>query len=421
MKDGDNGSIMNGPIIVFDKSTLQSLSVDETCWLDNFFTSNVTPLFYVETLADLEKNVKGKRTPQQIVGELAVKTPSVNCFPNVHHSTLFVGNLLGFPVRMAKRPTRPTGQLMQSAFGRGTHHQQFPEAEALQRWQRGEFLAIERDVAGQWRTSLSDLSFEPWLALVKDIAPGGFRDLAEVKTFVDQFMQQLDDKLLSAALYLQGVPASIADQIISRWVQSDRPPLSQFAPYAGHVLKIDLFFSLSLESGRISKDRASNKVDMAYLYYLPFTMVFVSNDRLHIGTAPLFMEMDQVFVRGEELKIAFRQLDEYYWGLPDEIKDQGIIRFAPHPPEQCETLVSELWDKFLPSWRQSAGKTRARPGASEPSNEVTVESLERTLGEAMPVDSLIEVLDESQPDYVYSESVVPRTKGKWNILPDDLE
>ena len=51
-----------GPILIFDKSTLQALNPDQANWLDNFFMSNITPLFYIETLADLEKEVKaGKR------------------------------------------------------------------------------------------------------------------------------------------------------------------------------------------------------------------------------------------------------------------------------------------------------------------------------------------------------------------------
>jgi hypothetical protein len=42
-----------GPITIFDKSALQALSLDEAVWLDNFYLANITPLFLVETLADL--------------------------------------------------------------------------------------------------------------------------------------------------------------------------------------------------------------------------------------------------------------------------------------------------------------------------------------------------------------------------------
>ena len=44
-----------GPIALFDKSFLQSLSLDESVWFDHFFLPVVSPLFFVETLADLTK------------------------------------------------------------------------------------------------------------------------------------------------------------------------------------------------------------------------------------------------------------------------------------------------------------------------------------------------------------------------------
>ena len=44
-----------GPIILFDKSALQALSVDESVWFDQFFIPVICPIFFVETLADLER------------------------------------------------------------------------------------------------------------------------------------------------------------------------------------------------------------------------------------------------------------------------------------------------------------------------------------------------------------------------------
>jgi hypothetical protein len=43
----------SGPHLIFDKSALQSFSLDESNRLDNFFETVITPLFYAETLADL--------------------------------------------------------------------------------------------------------------------------------------------------------------------------------------------------------------------------------------------------------------------------------------------------------------------------------------------------------------------------------
>jgi len=66
-----------GPSLIFDKSALESLNLDEAVLLDNFYRSIVTPLPFVERLADLEKAIKSRRTPEHFVGSLATRTPNV--------------------------------------------------------------------------------------------------------------------------------------------------------------------------------------------------------------------------------------------------------------------------------------------------------------------------------------------------------
>ena len=89
-----------GPIALFDKSFLQSLNVDESVWFDQFFIANISPLFYMETLADLDKEMTRGRTAEQVVGDIATKTPELSGAPNVHHQDLLLGNLMGQPVSM---------------------------------------------------------------------------------------------------------------------------------------------------------------------------------------------------------------------------------------------------------------------------------------------------------------------------------
>ena len=52
-----------GPSLLFDKSSLESLNLDEAVMLDNFYRSTITPLFFVECLADLEKHIRSNSTP----------------------------------------------------------------------------------------------------------------------------------------------------------------------------------------------------------------------------------------------------------------------------------------------------------------------------------------------------------------------
>lgn len=77
-----------GPTALFDKSFLQSLSVDEAVVFDHFFIAVICPMFYVETLADLEKEVRPGRTPEDEVRIIAQKTPEMHGAPCAHHLDL---------------------------------------------------------------------------------------------------------------------------------------------------------------------------------------------------------------------------------------------------------------------------------------------------------------------------------------------
>ena len=84
---------MQGPSLIFDKSSLESLNIHEAGLMDNFYMSTITPLFFVECLADLEKQIRGGSTPEQLVGSLADRTPDSQGNPNVHHLEILKGEL----------------------------------------------------------------------------------------------------------------------------------------------------------------------------------------------------------------------------------------------------------------------------------------------------------------------------------------
>src|SRR4051812_22094314 len=89
-----------GPTILFDKSFLQSLSVDESVLFDHFFIPVICPVFYVETLADLEKAVRQGRTSEQEVGIIAQKTPEMSGVPCAQHTELCMADLMGRNIPM---------------------------------------------------------------------------------------------------------------------------------------------------------------------------------------------------------------------------------------------------------------------------------------------------------------------------------
>ena len=415
-----------GPITIFDKSALQSLSMDESVWLDAFFLVNVVPLFYVETLADLEKEVAEGKAPEDLVGMLAAKTPP-NAVPNVHHRSLISAELTGWNVPMDGRVPIAGGDVMRGPDGElGVHFQEFDEAAALNRWKNHEFLEIERELAKRWRSDLADDDRDRTVGVLRNILPVNARipDLAALKPAIDAFCDSAENKVIALALNVLGLPQSSARDVLSRWEVAGRPKLEAFAPYTTHVFKVDLLYYLGIDRGFISGERASNKADMAYLYYLPFSMLFTSGDNLHRRAAPLFLRPDQSFAEAAAFKAALKELDEYYDQFPDEIKALGVMAFAHYPPAELDNLVVELWDKHMrPDWRdgaESPDEILARRRAAQQGESGAVDFRARVENAQRVADAEAQLQDD-EPDYVVIGRQVPVHKGKWRLLPEEIE
>jgi hypothetical protein len=52
-------------------------------------------------------------------------------------------------------------------------------------------------------------------------------------------------------------------------------------------------------------------------------------------------------VHGDDLKSDLKRLDQYYDGLPEETKAEGVYRFAAYPPDDDSYLVTRLWKKHM--------------------------------------------------------------------------
>jgi len=409
-----------GPILIFDKSALQCLNSEEACWLENFFIANITPLFFIETLADLEKNIKDGRTPEQVVGNIAGKTPILGARPNVYHQNLIAGELMGESIPMEHRQIIISGGIpVATADKKGIFYKSSSEEEAFRRWQRKEFLGLERQIAKLWRLNLlnSDLNkdYEMFKLLIKP------KSLSGVKQTVNDLLLNEDKKeiLLKFALDLLGVPILQQEKIIKRWENQGKQLFKDFAPYSAYVFSVDLFFNIAVAADLISKDRPTNKVDMAYLYYLPFCMVFVSGDKLHSKVAPLFIEEDQSFIDAYDLKKDFKKLNDHYLKLPDEIKIQGVLRFAPRPPLDSDFLVTRLWDKHIgKGWRDETNSNAVN--INPEIQEKLMEEIRQFKEGAKAVDPSIQINSE-EANHIVIEKKVPVKRGRWRLVPPEVE
>jgi len=412
-----------GPIVLFDKSFLQSLSVDESVWFDHFFLSNICPLFYVETLADLQKNVKEGRTVEQEVAIIASKFPEMSGWPCAHHVALCTANLAGHAVAMTGQVPIAGGQPVRLSGKRGVVFRDSPEAEAFRRWQQGEFMEIERLYAAAWRQQLSSLDLREAGKLLQAMG----MDVSTCKSLEDAKGLAADriniryrpiDIMKLSHLFL-GTPWESRDRLFAGWRKAVFPSLARYAPYASFVLTVELFFQIALASQNISSERASNRVDIAYLLYLPFCMVFVSSDRLHRRCAPLFLRSDQEFVWGPTLKKDLSKLNEHYAKLPDSVKEKGIHAFAGAPPEDGEFLVARLWDRYMRRWRGRQKEAAEHPPSPERTHQLVKRLKEFQDAPTVPADAAY--ANPQNIDMMSLNHYVTKRKGSWWQVPKDLD
>jgi hypothetical protein len=219
---------------------------------------------------------------------------------------------------------------------------------------------------------------------------------------------------MKLALEALSVPGRVERQILERWLIAGQPPITEYAPYVAYVLKVVIFFEMALAAGHISCKRASNSVDISYLFYLPFCMMFVSSDRLHRRCAPLFLRSDQEFVWGEELKRGLHELDVYYSRMPTSEKEKGVITFASVPPKEGDFIVARLWDRQCPGWRKGENTGRSKD------DRELLEIIEKTM-HAPPLRLGEGALDLPDPESVSMKRFVRRKKGSWYQVPKGLK
>lgn len=407
------------PIALFDKSFLQSLTLDEAVWFDHFFIANVCPIFYAETLADLAKEMGPEKSALREVQIIADKYPETSGIPNAYHGAICLTELLGEQVPMTGQILPRGVRVVETTSGPAYVYKDSAEAEAFDRWGAGKFAQLEHDYARVWRDAIPELDPAQIGELIVDLGIdlSGCNDLSKAKTLAINLISGriLATDPIQFAFSMLTPSEEHRNRIISRWANAGCPPLLNFAPYTAHVLTVEFFFYFATARKLIS-ERTSNRIDMAYLFYLPFCQVFVSSDNLHRRVAPLFARDDQEFVWGLELKSSLLKLNVHYSRLPDAVKETGILSFAQKPPTGIETLVTRLWDKCWPGWRREQKKKK--PDHTDEVLRQIKEIQEKAKSASLPLEQTPAL--KGGPKIFAVQRKIRKRKGSWVQVPKDL-
>ena len=127
-----------------------------------------------------------------------------------------------------------------------------PEAEALQRWQKGETSADEREAAARWQKASDTFDMEGFKAHVRKAADGlpKFRGnegdtMADVARFVDKLLVSSNHAQLLEMTLIE-FPEEFRARVRDRWDRQKAGSLQTFAPYAHFCLRLRYVFAFGL-------------------------------------------------------------------------------------------------------------------------------------------------------------------------------
>lgn len=347
-----------GPIVIFDKSTFQSLGHAEQIELSRHFMENLTPILALEIIGDLTKEAKGKPSEDK-VQELARKFGGSGPTLNIDHRSACIVSLMGGTVPM-------TGQI---AVGHGTRYRGpdgspglfidlHPINEAILRWARKSFKNGEYDFSEAWRELTRAFSLQAFEDELNDkyIVLPTVESLQDIPAATNIMLRthSLQEVWLNWSIRRLQMPEAFRREVLERWTRRPSPYFSDFAPYAYFCLRALLALHFAVQH-RLVRWNSTNLIDLNYLFYLPFCMVFSSNDNLHSALAPLLLRNNQSFVLGTELKADLSRL-ACERGSLDEAKRRRLeFALGSYPIPSSDSVVTALWAKHMQPWWPGMG------------------------------------------------------------------
>jgi hypothetical protein len=235
---------------------------------------------------------------------------------------------------------------------------------------------------------------------------------------------------IALAVAVLGLPRDYEHYVIEHWNIQGKKSLAVHAPYAAHVIACDLFFRFALAGGHIGTSLPSNRVDIAYLNYLPFANIFVSSDTLHRRAAPQFLDPRQRFVWGPDLKADLARINTHFAEFPEEVKALGNMAFAHAPPKREGSLVRELRAQFMGAGYDDRPPILPRDNAEEAQ---IVEEVNRFVDSApvaegrVPIGSApfpqsgVPIAGDEDKESVVIRRTVRKKRGSWWQVAKDID
>ncbi len=336
-----------GPVIIFDKSTLQSLSKEEILFAERYYYLNILPILIFEIVSDLSKT--GKHDPEVLTANIASKISPIDSSINVDYREMIVGSLNGQNPPMDGRMIINGGIPLKDSTGDiGVYFEEPPEFKAFRSWQKKKFSEFDHEFAKAFRKYKDSFNLQK----LNENALGLKNFWKEVispetaKEAAMHFVQNNNPDFVIDSIYrFFNIPISYKTSSMRIWQNKGRPPLNIYCPYALHCFSVAVTLIIGI-SKNIFSSRSSNIIDVEYIYYLPFCNVFATRDNFQLHIAKLFARDDQFIIAGDDLKNDLQMIIGYFSSFSQKDRADYKKYRGNHPPLILNSFTKDIWDKL---------------------------------------------------------------------------
>ena len=348
--------LVMGPLLLFDKTLLHYLNPEDIEELSMSFSIVSTPTLVREIIADLRQNKPVDYIPKDMVRSLARKMESAHAAHPANFRKLAVINLSCSRVPMEGQVPIDGDRPNVSTMDGGFLYDRTPEQRVWGRWANGDFDTTDEETAVAWRNGIERINLkavgQEWKEWVNERL-GNVKTIPEIITAVDALLKlqyrATQEQLFDILLNFLRVPRGLHLLPIQTFLDHDCR-LEAVAPYAASVLRLYLTFVAGVAKGCIGP-RKTNYVDLQYLFYAPFCMLFASEDHFHEKLWPATSGVN-TFVKVKELRadlahrIQLRKdgVEMFQHGYPIRLENSAITRAMDHA--------------FGFGWRERFGRNR---------------------------------------------------------------
>lgn len=340
-----------GPSIILGKSAVEAIGERALRVQSEYFYTVITPILVWEICGDIEKARAGK-CDRAKVRALAKKANPFDSIVTTEWRKLCIGELSGYRLDNFGRRQAMIDGVHKVPLPNGGHAaiiDQQPEADALLRWAYGEWTKSDTEYSQAWRRASRGIDLERFKRRFgparQPIASGD-----DLRMIVDKVLGDPSLQFFLINLLVEEITPNreYRNRLLKRWKGTRTLAWQANAQFSRYCIRTLLTFYLGLGSGLVGT-KATNRIDVEYLLYLPFAPIFVSGDeRTHGRLAPLLIAKDQIFVRGADFRTALQEEADRVDSLRALVPPPDPDAFEPPESSLIRELWIRAWGKFRP-------------------------------------------------------------------------